>query len=86
MAGRKGAREGDLTLTFHRNSCDRHARGLWEIGYQLMNLRLQAAVLGIGAQVIFPGSEHLSAFSGLSLEIPVAMLGLTLSVEPEKEA
>lgn len=55
---------------------DPYARGLWEVGYQLLNILVQASALGTACQTIALRDDHRAAFAGLPIEKPVAMVAL----------
>jgi len=55
---------------------DPYARGLWEVGYQLLNILVQASGLGIACQTIVLRDDHRAAFAGMPIERPVAMVAL----------
>jgi hypothetical protein len=55
---------------------DSHARGLWEIGYQVLNLQFQAAVLGIACQTIVMTDEHRAVLADLPIETPIVIFAL----------
>ena len=57
---------------------DPHARGLWEIGYELLNVLVQASGLGTACQPIVLRNEHRTTFVGLPIEAPAALVALDL--------
>jgi hypothetical protein len=52
------------------------ARALWEIGYQLLNLLLQAKALDIFYRAIFLGERQKDQFKMLGINDPVAIIAL----------
>lgn len=58
-----------------------HARALWEIGYQLLNLLLQAHALRLAYQLILLNADHKALFAtSLEAGAPVAVIGIHLKV------
>lgn len=55
---------------------DAYARGLWEVGYQLLNILVQASALGISCHTVVLRDGHRAAFAGIPIEKPVAMITL----------
>lgn len=55
---------------------DPYARGLWEIGYQLLNVLVQASALRTACQAIVLRDDHRPAFAGLLPGRPCAVIGL----------
>jgi hypothetical protein len=55
---------------------DAYARGLWEVGYQLLNILVQASARGIACETIVLRDDHRAAFAGMPIEKPVALVAL----------
>jgi len=53
-----------------------HARALWEIGYQLLNIVVQASALGIAYRTIVLRDQDRAAFAAIDPGKPVVMIGL----------
>jgi hypothetical protein len=53
-----------------------YARALWEIGYQVFNILLQAQTLNIAYHAILLDSNQRELFSEMNIENPVAIIGL----------
>lgn len=60
---------------------DSHARGLWEVGYQLLNVLLQASGLGLKYQTIMLHGEQREMFSRTPIMKPVMTIALRLMGE-----
>lgn len=58
-----------------------HARALWEVGYQLLNIIVQASVLGISYRMLILSDQDRLAFAGIPMGTPVAMIGLHTASE-----
>ena len=52
-------------------------RALWEVGYQMLNIMLQAHVLGIAYKAVLLGNTSKKAFHNLGTDKPVAVLCVT---------
>lgn len=52
------------------------ARALWEVGYQLLNLLLQASSLNISYQAVLLDEQQKSTFSRTGVKDPVAILAI----------
>lgn len=57
------------------------ARALWEVGYQVLNIVLQASALGIKYRTLVLSEQDQVAFSGVPVGTPTAMIGLQISGE-----
>ncbi|MBZ5723523.1 MAG: hypothetical protein LAP87_00860 [Acidobacteriia bacterium] len=55
---------------------DSYSRGLWEVGYQLLNVLVQASGLGTAYQAILLRDDHRARLAGLPTETPVAIVAL----------
>jgi len=55
---------------------DPYNRALWEVGYQLLNLLVQAKVLDLRYQAILLDGSHKDLFDGLPILDPIAVLAL----------
>ena len=52
------------------------ARALWEVGYQLLNLLLQASVLDIDYRAFLLDTDQKAVLQGIGIKAPVAILAL----------
>jgi len=62
-------------------SNDPYARGLWEVGYQVLNVLVQAWALDVACEVAVIGENLRRSFAGLPIERPAAIVGLRTSDE-----
>lgn len=55
---------------------DSHARSLWETGYQLLNIIVQAHALELSYQVFLPDNKMKSVIKSAGVQNPAAIIGL----------
>ncbi len=60
----------DCLIVLGRN--EQFARALWEAGYQLLNMTVQALSMDISYKVVFPDAGTTEAFKGVGVENPAA--------------
>lgn len=58
-----------------------HARALWEVGYQVLNIALQASALNIAYHTVVLDEQERSAFSAIPMGTPAVMIGLQFADE-----
>ncbi len=58
-----------------------HARALWEVGYQLLNIILQASALGVAYRTLIVDDRIRVLFDGIPMGTPAAVVGIHLTEE-----
>lgn len=58
-----------------------HARALWEVGYQVLNIAVQASALGLAYRTMVLTEQDRVAFSGAPVGTPAAVIGLQVPDE-----